>query len=73
VKWLLDAGFDALEVKDCWNDLEKEDWRGVVTIFVVKNNIGGWKMRRVNRPVDAGTKVDRTLRAVEAVKARHAN
>jgi hypothetical protein len=70
VKWILEAGFDSLEVKDCWNDLEREEWRGAVTIFVVKNNIGAWKMRRVNRPL-IDTKVDRTLRAVENVKARH--
>lgn len=73
VKWLLEAGFDALEVKDCWNDLETENWRGAVTIFVVKNNIGSWKMRKVRPTMDTGTKVDRTLRAVENVKARHAN
>jgi hypothetical protein len=73
VKWILDAGFDALEVKDCWNDLEREEWRGAITIFVVKNNIGAWKMRKVNRPLIAETKVDRTLRAVENVKARNAN
>lgn len=73
VKWLLDAGFDSLEVKDCWNELEAEAWRGGVTIFVVKNNIGAWKMRKVNRPIQGETKVGSSLRAVENVKARHAN
>lgn len=74
VKWILEAGFDALEVKECWGELERENWRGSVTIFVVKNNIGAWKMRKAAPTlVDAGTKVERTLRAVENVKARHAN
>lgn len=72
IKWILEAGFDSLEVKDCWNELEREGWRGNVNIFVIKNNIGAWKMRKAGgAAVDGATKVDRTLRAVENVKARH--
>lgn len=72
IKWLLEAGYDPLEIKDCWNELGQQQWRTSVTIFTVKNEIGIWKTSRANKPQDQ-TRVGQTLRAVANVKARHAN